>query len=127
MIGGGFSRPPAGTLHRVDRLVPDDVPDGTERVSSRRCARHAAVARRVMMMFRAVLERAQLPRVIGSAALARALERVGLTPESLTVANLPSALDSIYSTLRVYHEDTKAQHCFDRVRELCDTGIPDAS
>lgn len=79
-----------------------------------------------MMMFRAVLERAQLPRVIGSAALARALERVGLTPESLTVANLPSALDSIYSTLRVYHEDAKAQHCFDRIRELCDTGIPDA-
>lgn len=77
------------------------------------------------MIFRAVLERAQLPRVIGSAALARALERVGLTPDSLTPSNLPVALESIYSTLRVYHEDGKAQVCFDLVRALCETGSSD--
>lgn len=72
--------------------------------------------------FLALQERTRLPRVVSRAALARALARVGLTPESLDEANLSRALGSIYSTLRVYHDDAEAECCLERLRELCESG-----
>lgn len=73
------------------------------------------------LTFVALQERTRLPRVISQAALARALARVGLTPESLNKVNLTHALDSIYTTLRVYHDDAEAARCLERLRELCES------
>lgn len=69
-------------------------------------------------IFEALLQRCGLPTVVRRPSMARAVSRAGLSPEALTPATLGQALESVMSTLRVYHSEQDALAHLASIRAL---------
>lgn len=69
--------------------------------------------------FERLRQRTRLPPVVSRPALARALERAGLTTETVSTDNLPEAFDSIRMTLRVYHDESEIPGLMKDLASLC--------
>jgi hypothetical protein len=69
--------------------------------------------------FEHLRERSRLPAVISRPALVRALDRAGLSPETVGAGNQQEALDSIRMTLRVYHEEGEIPLLMKDLAALC--------